>query len=86
MSEEGEFQVTIHLIHGDPIKFKVVPSEAEMMAKGQDIGNALMRISMALEIDDKLLIIPYSNIKYIEASPAPPDLPLFITQNAVSIT
>ena len=86
MSEDGEFQVTVHLIHGDPIRFRVIPSAAEMLAKGQDIGNALMRISMALEMDGKLLIIPYSNIKYIEASPAPPDLPLFITQGAISMS
>ena len=85
MAEEGEFTVIIHLIHGEPIKFKVTPTKAEMMTKGQDIGTALTRVSMALEIDGKLLIIPYSNIKYIEAEPAPPDLPLFITQHAKSI-
>ena len=85
MSADIEFRVIVHLIHGEPIKFKVSPTEAEMMTKGQDIGTALTRISMGLEIDGKLLIIPYSNIKYIEADPAPPNLPLFITQRAESI-
>jgi len=86
MSADIEFRVIVHLIHGEPIKFKVSPTEAEMMTKGQDIGTALTRISMGLEIDGKLLIIPYSNIKYIEADPSPPNLPLFITQRAESIS
>ena len=81
----NEFKVIVHLIHGEPIKFKVSLTEAEMMAKGQDIETALTRVSMRLEIDGKLMIIPYSNIKYIEANPAPPHLPLFITQRAESI-
>ena len=86
MSTEGEFKVIIHLIHGEPIKFKVSPTEAEMMTKGKDIETALTRISMGLEIDGRLLIIPYSNIKYIEDDPAPPNLPLFITQHAKSMS
>ncbi len=85
MTTEGEYKIIVHLIHGEPIKFKVSPTEAEMMTKGQDIGTALTRISMGLEIDGKLLIIPYSNIKYIEADPSPTNLPIFITQRAQSI-
>jgi len=85
MTTEGEYKIIVHLIHGEPIKFKVSPTEAEMMAKGEDIENALTRVSMGLEIDGKFLIIPYSNIKYIEADPSPPNLPIFITQRAQSI-
>ena len=85
MTTEGEFKVIVHLIHGEPIKFKASPTEAELFSKGEDIEVALTRISMGLEIDGKLLIIPYSNIKYIEADPSPPNLPLFVTQRAISI-
>jgi len=34
MTTEGEYKIIVHLIHGEPIKFKVSPTEAEMMAKG----------------------------------------------------
>ena len=85
MTTEGEYKIIVHLIHGEPIKFKVSPTEAEMMAKGEDIEIALTRVSMGLEIGGKFLIIPYSNIKYIEADPSPPNLPMFITQRAQSI-
>jgi hypothetical protein len=85
MNEDGEFIIVVYLIHGEPIKCKVQPSAAEMLAKKEDIENALSRVSMALDIDGKLLIIPYSNIKYIEATPTPPNLPLFITQRATPI-
>ncbi len=85
MTTEGEYKIIVHLIHGEPIKFKVTPNKAEMMAKKQDIEAALNRVTMGLEIDGKFLMIPYSNIKYIEADPSPPNLPMFITQRAQSI-
>jgi hypothetical protein len=85
MTASGEFKVIVHLIHGEPIKFKASLTEAEMLTKGEDIGDALGRTSMGLELDGKLLIIPYSNIKYVEADPSPPNLPIYITQRAISI-
>gem|GEM_PF-1062667 len=85
MTTEGEYKVTIYLIHGEPIKFKASLTEAERMGKGMDIEEGLSRTSMGLEIDGKFLIIPYSNIKYIEVIPSPPNLPIFITQRAISI-
>jgi len=85
MTTEGEYKVTIYLIHGEPIKFKVSLTVAERMGKGMDIEEGLSRTSMGLEIDGKFLIIPYSNIKYIEVIPSPPNLPVFITQRAISI-
>ena len=85
MTAEVEFKVIVHLIHGESIKFKVLPTEAEMISKGDDIEAALSRTSMGLEIDGKFMIIPYSNIRYIEADPSPPNLPIFVTQRAKSI-
>ena len=85
MTTEGEYKVTVYLIHGEPIKFKASLTKAEKMDKGKDIGEGLSRTSMGVEIEGKLLIIPYSNIKYLEIDPSPPKLPLFITQRAISI-
>ena len=85
MTTEGEYKVTVYLIHGEPIRFKATLTAAEMLNKGEDIGDALDRTSMCLELDGKLVIIPYSNIKYVEVDPSPPNLPIYVTQRAISI-
>lgn len=85
MSTESEYTVIIHLIHGEPIKFRALLTDAELFNKADDIEYMLNRYALAMEVDKKLLIIPYNNVKYIEASPSPPQLPLFIIKGAVSI-
>jgi len=60
-------------------------TDAELFNKADDIEYMLNRHALAMEVDKKLLIIPYNNVKYIEASPSPPQLPLFIIKGAVSI-
>ena len=60
-------------------------TDAELFNKADDIEYMLNRYALAMEVDKKLLIIPYNNVKYIEASPSPPQLPLFIIKGAVSI-
>ena len=85
MLVENEFTITIHLIHGDPIKFRASVSDTELATKSDDIEYMLNRFALAAEVDKKLLIIPYGNIRYIEVSPSPPVLPLFIIKNGVSI-
>jgi regulatory protein YycH of two-component signal transduction system YycFG len=85
MSGENEYTVIFHLIHGEPIKFSATLTDAELMNKADDIEYMLNRYALAMEVDQKLLIVPYSNIKYIEASPSPPQLPLFMIKGAVSV-
>ena len=84
MAGENEFTITIHLVHGDPIKFKASVSDTELAIKADDIEYMLNRYALATEVDKKLLIIPYSNIKYVEVFPAPPRLPVFMIKNGVS--
>ena len=85
MAADNEFTITIHLIHGNPIKFKASVSNADLATKADDIEYMLKRYALATEVDKKLLIIPYNNIKYIEVFPAPPNLPLFIIKDGKSI-
>ena len=80
-----EVTITIHFIQGDPLKFSVTPTAAKMMGLNDDIEMALQRNAMALEIDNKLQIIPYHNVKYFEMDPAPEDLPFSIIQGAKQI-
>ncbi len=85
MASEGEFTIHIHLIHGETIKFETTVSEANLMGASEDIVKALSRNSMAFEMDGKLILIPYTNIKYIEFDPAPPVLPMGMIRNAKKI-
>jgi hypothetical protein len=85
MAGENEFTITIHLIHGEPIKFKARVTDAELATKADDIEYLLKRYALAMEVDKRLLIVPYSNIRYIEVFPSPPQLPVFIIKNGVSI-
>ena len=85
MTSEGEFTVHIHLIHGETIKFETTVSEANLMGVSEDLEKALSRNSLAFEMDGKLILIPYTNIKYIEFDPAPPVLPMGMIRNAKKI-
>ncbi|MBM2830805.1 MAG: hypothetical protein HW411_1595 [Gammaproteobacteria bacterium] len=82
MSENDILTITVYLIHGEPIKFEVHLSEAKELGLGEDIERSLIRSAMAVELDNKLIIIPYSNIQYIECDPAPSVLPLNMIRGA----
>ncbi|MBF8270299.1 MAG: hypothetical protein HW386_2008 [Gammaproteobacteria bacterium] len=85
MQENDQLVVTIHLIHGNPIKFEVALSASKEFGLSDDIERSLLRNAMAVELDKKLLLIPYNNIKYIESDPAPPVLPQNIIRGARSL-
>ncbi len=85
MTNEGDFAVYIHLIHGETIKFETNVSEANIIGAAEDLEKALSRNSLAFELDGKLILVPYTNIKYIEFDPAPPVLPMGMIRNAKKI-
>jgi len=82
MVENELVTLTVYLVHGEPLKFSMKPTEAKMMGVSDDLERALQRNGIAVEIDNKLLIIPYSNIKYIEIDPSPPGLPFTIVRGS----
>ena len=82
MAENEQVVITIHLVHGEPLKFSLEPTKAKKMGVSEDLERALQRVGMAIEIDHKLIIIPYSNIRYVEIDPAPSGLPITIIQGA----
>lgn len=79
---DNPLTVTVHLVHGEPIKFEVRFSESKGLGLGGDIEHSLTRTAMAIELDHKLVIIPYSNIQYVECDPAPSVLPLNMIRGA----
>lgn len=82
MSSKDLLTVTVHLVHGEPVKFEVRLTEAKEFGLGEDIEKSLNRNAMAVELDKKLIIIPYSNIKYVECDPTPDVLPLNMIRGA----
>ena len=82
MADNNQVTITVHLVHGEPLKFSLDPSEAKMLGISEDLERALQRNSMAIEADNQLKIIPYSNIKYVEIDPAPENLPVTIIRGA----
>ena len=52
--------------------------------RSEEVGSIASRIEKAIEsnevlieLEDRLLIIPLNNLKYIEVAPSPPRLPTF---------
>ena len=86
MNDKNKPTITIHRIHGDPLKFEVELTAAKELGLSGDIEQSLSREAMAIEAEGTLYIIPYSNINYIEATPAPEILPIFIMRNAKLIS
>ena len=71
-------KVTITLIHGEPLRFNVEVPEWRLLGLEADIEKAQSRNVLALVLDGKLVMIPYTNIRSIEIDPAPPELPKHI--------
>jgi hypothetical protein len=86
VSDDGStsHSVTINLVHGDAIRFRVTLPEWRLLGLGGDIEEAQQRNVMAVELDGKLILIPYSNIRSIEVDPAPSELPKHLLRGAKS--
>jgi hypothetical protein len=68
-------ELTIHYMDGSQMKFDFpvqAPNEGAQVIKFKE---ALGARHVIVEADGALLIIPYENIKYIQAYPAPKRLP-----------
>ena len=70
-----ELNITIHLIHGEPIKLRGQRNMEEIMNIGTGIERAMDAKYLCVELDGKLMVIPDHNIKWVEISPVP-DLPI----------
>jgi hypothetical protein len=68
-------EMTIHYIDGSKMKLDFpiqAPNESAQVIK---LKEALAARHLIVETDGALLIIPYENVKYIQAYPAPAKLP-----------
>jgi len=67
-----EFTFTINLIEGNPIRFKLSRTTAEIRNAGSRLESALQARYFGVELNGKLVIVPFHNIRSIEIDPVVP--------------
>jgi len=77
-----EFTMTIHLIQGDPIRFKLIRTLAEMRNVGTHLESGLQARYFGVELKGKLTIVPFHNIRSIEIDPTPGVLVTHVLRDA----
>lgn len=71
MTDEVKGTLTIRFVNGSEQEFEFTRLE-ESLSVGQSIQDALSANQLLLELEDRLMVVPFQNILTIEVSPPPP--------------
>ena len=71
MQNPSEIIISINLLSGDPIVFKIEANDDKQRNAGARIDRGMNANYIGVELDRKLVIIPTNNIQKVEISPAP---------------
>jgi hypothetical protein len=74
--------LTIHFFEGSRIHIEFPVQTPNEIAAEMKLEDILKQRQIIAEVDGTLLIIPFENIKYIQAHPVPPKLPRHVIQGA----
>jgi hypothetical protein len=74
--------ITIHFIDGSKITLEFPQQTLNEVGTALKLKEILAARQLVAEVDGVLLVIPFDNIKYIEAHPAPKKLPEYIIKGA----
>jgi hypothetical protein len=74
--------ITIYFIDGSKMRLDFPKQTATEGAAAIKLKEVLAARQIVAEVDGVLLVIPFDNIKYIEAHPAPAKLPEYIIRAA----
>jgi len=77
-----QFTITIHLIQGDPIRFKLRRTVAQMRNMGTNLERGLEARYLGVELNGKLVIVPFHNVRSIEIDPAPSGIIKYVLRDA----
>jgi hypothetical protein len=77
-----EFTMTINLIQGDPIRFKIKRTTEEVRNVGTHLESGLQARYFGVELNGKLVIVPFHNIRSIEIDPSPGILVAHVLRDA----
>jgi hypothetical protein len=72
---QGKRDLTIHFLDGSKLDIDFPKQTDNEYAAGIKLTEALAHRQLIVEADGALLIIPFENIKYMQAYPAPTRLP-----------
>jgi hypothetical protein len=79
---EQVFTFTIHLMKGDPIRFRIRRGINELRNVGSNLENGLKAQYFGVELDGKLVVVPSHNIRSIEIDPSPNALIAHVIRDA----
>ena len=65
-----EFTISIHMIQGNPIRFKLKRTIAQMRNMAGNLERGLQSRYVGVELNGKLVILPFHNVRSIEIDPA----------------
>ena len=74
--------ITIHFIDGSKLRLDFPKQTLNEIGTVLKLKEVLSARHIVAEVDGVLLVIPFDNIKYIEAHPAPSKLPDYIIKGA----
>jgi len=84
MQNPSEITISINLLSGDPIVFKIEANEDRQRNAGARIERSMNANYIGVELDGKLVIIPTNNIQKVEISPAPTAMISHVVKSAKS--
>jgi hypothetical protein len=82
MTDKRTFVITTNLVKGDPIRYKVELAEQEIFNVGSALESAMRGSYVGVELNNKLTLVPVSNIQSIEIDPSPNRLIASVVQGA----
>ena len=86
MQNPSDVTISIHLVSGDPVIFKIEATDERVRNAGSRIERSMNANYVGVELDGKLIIIPTNNIQKIEISPAPAALISHLIKDAKSVS
>ena len=84
MQKPSEVAISVHLLTGDPIVFKVEDTDDRRRNFGARMERSMGANYIGVELDGKLVIIPTNNIQKIEILPAPTAMISHVVKGAKS--
>lgn len=78
--------ITIHFIDGSKMRLDFPKQTLNEIGAVLKLKEVLAKNQLIAEVDGVLLVIPFHNIKYIEAHPAPAKLPEYVIRGATVAT
>lgn len=73
MIDKAKGALTIRYVNGSEQKFEFTRLE-ESLSVGESIQDVLSANQLLLELEDRLMVVPFQNILTVEVSPPPPQV------------